>query len=206
MPRSLSFVYNDQRFVCEITKMDRSKLYGTVTTETRDKDQKRCDLATLAYDGKTVISTGGTAIGYMNPQGEWLNRSDLTAVDAEGEPVETVESSFKIDLQLETIVTDEEFLNHSVRLIYRLNPVEGNSSECRSALDNGTIFKFNFSYRGGTSVDPAFVMSNKEGLWLLITDSNRVEFAGLAEVAVCAKVEEPDEEKEDSEELDFGML
>jgi len=206
MPRSLSFVHGDNRFVCQISKMDRSKLYGSVSTETLDKDQKRCDLATLAYDGKTVISTGGTAIGYMNPQGEWLSRSDLTAVDAEGEPVEDVESSFKVDLQLDTEVSAEEFLDHSVRLIYLLNPVEGDSTQCRAALDAGKIYRFNFSYRGGTSIDPAFVLSNEHGLWLLITDGNRVEFAGLAEVAVCARAEEPDEEKEDSEELDFGML
>jgi len=206
MPRSLNFVYNKKKFVCEITKMDRSKLYGTVSTETLDKNQNRCELATLAYDGKTVISKGGTAIGYMNPEGEWLSRSDLTAVDSEGGPVEVVESSFKIDITLDKTATIEEFLNHSVRLIYLLNPVEGDSHACRSVLDEGAIFRFNFSYRGGTSVDPAFVMSNDTGLWLLITDSNRVEFAGLSEVAVCSRAEEPEEEKEDSEELDFGML
>jgi len=40
----------------------------------------------------------------------------------------------------------------------------------------------------------------------LITDGNRVEYASLENVAACAKAEEPDEEKEDSEDLDFGML
>jgi len=141
MPRSLSFVHNDNKFVCEILKMDRSKLYGTVSTETLDKNQKRCDLATLAYDGKTVISTGGTAIGYMNPEGEWLSRSDLTAVDSEGEPIAEVESSFKVDLVLDVTVTPEEFLNHSVRLIYQLNPTEGDSDACRKALDEGALKK-----------------------------------------------------------------
>ncbi len=206
MPRSLTFVRNGEKFVCEIHKVDRSKLYGTVVTETLDRDKRKCDLATLAYDGQTVISMGGTAIGYMNPQGEWLSRAELTAVDIDGEPVAEVESSFKVDLQLEKEVSAEEFLDHSVRLVYALDAVDGDVSGCRSELDAGKIFRFNFSYRGGTSVDPAFVLANEHGMWLLITDSNRVEFASLSQAAVCARHEEPEEEEEDSEELDFGML
>lgn len=206
MPRSLTFTHKSRKFSCEINKVDRSKLYGTVSTETLDKDQQRCNLATLAYDGRTVISMGGTALGYMNPQGEWLTRAELTAVTPEGEPIEEVESSFKVDLQLDKEVSMEEFLDHSVRLIYSLNPVEGEVDEFRKSVDSGKIFRFEFSYRGGTSVDPAFVLSNEQGLWLLITDSNRVEYASLAHAAVCARIEEPEEEEEDSEELDFGML
>jgi len=206
MPRSLTFIHDDCQFVCQIQKMDRSKLYGTVSTETVDKNRQRCELATLAYDGKTVISTGGTSIGYMNPEGEWLSRSDLTAVDANGEPVAAVQSSFKIDITLDNEVSIEDYLNHSVRLIYALNPTEGESDACLKQLQSGKIYSFDFSYRGGTSVDPAFVLANEFGVWLLITDGNRVEYASLENVAVCAKVEEPDEEKEDSEDLDFGML
>jgi len=87
-----------------------------------------------------------------------------------------------------------------------LNPTEGESDACLKQLQSGKIYSFDFSYRGGTSVDPAFVLANEFGVWLLITDGNRVEYASLENVAVCAKVEEPDEEKEDSEDLDFGML
>jgi len=206
MPRNLTFVHDSEKFVCEINKVDRTKLYGTVSTETLDKDQRRCDLATLAYDGRTVISMGGTAIGYMNPQGEWLSRADLTAVDAEGTPIEEVESSFKVDLALDQEVSVEEFLDHSVRLIYYLKPEEGNTGPCEQALADGKIFKIAFSYRGGTSVDPAFILSNEHGMWLMITDSNRVDYASLAQAAVCARIEEPEEEEEDNEELDFGML
>ena len=109
-------------------------------------------------------------------------------------------------MQLDDEVSIEEFLDHSVRLIYSLDPVSGEMDEFRKAVDSGKIFRFNFSYRGGTSVDPAFVLSNEHGLWLLITDNNRVEYASLAHAAVCARIEEPEEEEEDREELDFGML
>ena len=208
MPRSLAFKFEDNQLQCEINKVDRSKLYGSVSTETLDKDQQRCTLATLAYDGQTLISHGGTALGYMNPQGEWLSRSDLTAVNAKGEPVREVESSFKQTIELTNRVSTEEFLNHSVRLVYSLDPVEGDVESLRTVLDGGDIFEIEFSYRGGTSVDPAFILSNEDGIWLLITDANRVEYANLAQAAVCARVEEPEEaeEEEDDGELDFGML
>jgi len=208
MPRSLEFRFEDDQLQCEIGKVDRSKLYGSVSTETLDKNQQRCSLASLAYDGQTLISHGGTALGYMNPQGEWLNRSDLTAINAKGDPVREVESSFKQTIELNKRVSAEEFLNHSVRLVYLLNPVEGEIEGLRKVLDGGDIFEIEFSYRGGTSVDPAFILSNEEGIWLLITDANRVEFADLAQAAVCARIEEPEEtdEEEDNGELDFGML
>jgi len=206
MPRSLTFEFDGTEFVCEISKVDRSKLYGSVTTETLDKNAQPCELATLAYDGRTLISHGGTAMGYMNPEGEWLTRDDLTAIDANEKEIDEVESSFKQTIGLEAEATEDDFLSHSVRLIYSLNTVDGDDGSFTKALDKGKIFTFEFSYRGGTSVDPAFILSNEFGMWLLITDPNQVDFASLAHAAVCARVEEPDEEEEDSEEIDFGML
>lgn len=205
MARSLTFRYEGKSFECEIAKVDRSKLYGKVSIETLDSESRRCTLATLAYDGRTVIPFGGTALGYMNPDGEWLSRDELTPVDLEGNPLEEAESSFKLTINLDTTTTLEDYLDHSVRLCYELDDsfIEADFKE---ALLSGKIFKFQFSYRGGVSVDPAFILANDDAVWMMITDQNLVEYANLNNAAACARLDEPEETREDSEELDFGML
>ena len=84
MARTVEFLRDDQSFKCAIDKVDRSKLYGSVEVETRDTCGLKCQLATLASDGRTLIQSGGIAFGYLGRDGEWLQRSELTAVDARG--------------------------------------------------------------------------------------------------------------------------
>jgi len=122
MARTLTFAYKDSEFEAEIIKVDRSHLYGTVSIETADMDGDRCAVATLAIDGKTLIPKGGTALGYVNPDGEWVNRNELQPVDLGGEPLAEVDSSFDKPIQLDTECETEAFLDQSVRLVYRLKP------------------------------------------------------------------------------------
>ncbi|MEM7257394.1 MAG: hypothetical protein AAF404_08395, partial [Pseudomonadota bacterium] len=93
MARSLKFSFNGSEFACELNKVDRSKLYGSVDLDTRDHEGNRCSLATLANDGKTLIPYGGTAFGYVNDDGQWVERSDLMPVDLSGEPLQVLPSS-----------------------------------------------------------------------------------------------------------------
>lgn len=208
MARSLSFSINDITFDAEIIKVDRSHLYGTVRIETDDMDGARCRVATLAIDGKTLIPKGGTALGYINPEGEWVNRDQLQPVDLDGEPVETVESSFDEAIVLDNQCDADEFLNHSVRLVYRLKPDGTFPPPLIEALKPGVLFKFGFSYRGGVGYDPAFILSDEEdNIWMMVTRENQVETVGLEQAAVCYGEnldEDPDEPE--STAIDFGML
>jgi len=69
MARKLEFEFGGEPFTLAITKVDRSKLYGRVKTETYDAHGQECTLATLARDGRTIIPYGGTASGYVNTEG-----------------------------------------------------------------------------------------------------------------------------------------
>ena len=55
MARKLEFDFGGNNFTMAIHKVDRSKLYGRVKTETFDANDKECTLATLARDGRTII-------------------------------------------------------------------------------------------------------------------------------------------------------
>ncbi len=120
MPRKLGFIYQKHAFECSLHKVDRSKLYGARRVETLDMDENPCTLATLLDDGKTLVPRGGTASGYINPDGEWVSRKMITPVDRDGKPLETVPSSFETGLALKDTVAASEFLDHSIRLCYAL--------------------------------------------------------------------------------------
>ena len=95
MARKLEFTFGNESFTVGIHKVDRSKLYGRVETETFDAYAKPCTLANLARDGRTIIPQGGTASGYVNTEGLWVTRDELIPIDRDGKEIPEVESSFK---------------------------------------------------------------------------------------------------------------
>ncbi len=207
MARTLTFTFGKKSFDCTINKVDRTKLYGSRTIETLDMDGNKCLLATLLDDGKTLVPSGGTASGYLNPEGEWVPRKKITAVDFDGNKLAIVPSSFDAGMPLKEKVSAEEFLDHSIRLTYALQS-DNMDKAFLKAVKKGAIFKTFFSYRGGIDPDPAFVMQGEdETIWLLIGKENRVAYSKLEQAAVILATDQDDEGAETSgDELDFGML
>ena len=210
MARSLEFIFKGETFAREIEKLDRTKLYGSVVVETVNADGDVCKLSTLASDGRTLIPAGGTAFGYVNPDGEWVDRGDLVPVDVKGKPLIEMESSFKAPTEIAEEVDIETFLDHAIRLCYRLNGDDPLPKKLMAALQKGKVFQIPFSYRGGVDPDIAFILQGEQGsIWMLIGEATGVEFIGLEEAALCgadkAQVDDDDEEDE-GDGLDFGML
>lgn len=209
MPRSLEFVYRKKHFQADLRKVDRDQLYGSVRVLTRSADDDPCTLATLANDGKTLIPRGGTALGYVNTEGEWIKRNALQPVDLEGKEVLEVASSFDAPVTLSKAVPPETLLDHNVRLSYVLEPDSDIPKALLKALNSGKLFQFGFSYRGGVSHDPAFVLADEnQSLWMLVTSENDIQYVSLEQAALCGTQIEEDEVEDDDEgdALDFGML
>jgi hypothetical protein len=204
MARSLSFVYEGQPFACAIDKVDRAALYGSVDVETHDANGLRCETATLANDGRTLIPSGGTAFGYVRTDGQWIERADLKPVDAYGRLVNQISSSFDGVIELDTKTSPERFLDHAIRSAYALDPVAGVPGALSAALASGAIFKFDFSYRGGISADPAFLMQGADGtVWMLVGDEMNVSYLTFNQAAPLA---DDDDAAADSDDLDFEMM
>ena len=204
MPRALKFKYGDSEFECELNKVDRRKLYGSVDVETRDIDGNRCGLATLANDGKTLIPYGGTALGYISSDGEWVERTELKPVDLSGNELPLLSSSFDVTIELDKTATLEEFLNYRPRLVYLMGTDDEFAPELVEQLKDGKIFRFEFLYREGISADPAFLLGTPDGLiWMMVGKPSAIEYVGLDQAAVCFVDSEDDEEVE---EFDFEML
>jgi hypothetical protein len=206
MARLLSFDHRGTVFRCALQKVDRGRLYGSRDLETLDPEGGLCQLATIAADGRTLLPPGGTAIGHLDSEGRWLASEALTAVDPAGMPLPRVASSFDAPIPLAETVCEELFLDHSMRLLYALEPAEELEPALTDALDDGAVFTFPFCWRDGFDTDPAFLFRGADGnLWLLVGDPNEVVPVGLEADAATVAFSENEEEPA-AGDLDFRML
>lgn len=207
MGRPITFEYAGEKIEFEMIKVDRSRLYGYKELETVDESGKACELTTLADDGKTLIGLGGTGVGYLTINGNWVDKTELKAVDLEGNEKTPVPSSFAAPIQLYQESTIEEYLDHNFRLIYLLESSRIPDNLHQSLL-NQTIFRFGYSYRGGLDPDAGFLLMNEdEEIFFLVGESTNIEYKSLQQTSAFATPgEEVTESDSDEDLMDFGMI
>ncbi len=216
MPKSLIFHFVDNEIALSMQKIDRSKLYGYKEVEVVDENEQKCELATLAEDGRTVVGKGGTAMAYLSVDGDWCERTNIKPVDLEGDEITPVKSSFSSAIELREKATIDQYLNHNIRLMYRMElnieSEEDGASEndayekLLQELKSGTIYSFPYSYRGGLEADVGFLLTNhNEELFFVVGDPTDVEMVGLQQTAPST-VEEETAEDSAAGLMDFDMI
>ena len=199
----LIFKYGGGELSCELRKVERAHLYGSVRTEVSDAGGLKCRLATLAADGHTIIDSGGTALAYLSPENGWLDKAALKAVDLQGREMTPVGSSFKAPIDLSTKATVEEYLSHSIHACYLLGAAL--PEDLMAELKAGTIYTFCFSWRGGLQADCGFLLAGADGVaWLMVGKKQEFAFIGLEQADATAVEDEVAEDEDDS--MDFGMM
>ena len=205
MSKDLTVVFQGTPVVLTMEKVDRTRLYGYVETEVLDDQAKRCELVTLAGDGKTAFGKGGSAIAYLSPTGLWREKSQLRPVDAAGGPFVPVKSTFDAPVDLTHEAAIEELLWHNIHLVYQLS-AQQEHPPLWDALRAGKMFSFPFSYRGGLEADTAFMLVGSDGnLFLMVGKPTAVEFVGLKHSAAVVVEDEGDAEEAD-DLLDFSIV
>lgn len=207
MATPLVFLFQGEKSACSLSKVDRSKLYGYVEKEVLDEEGDSCRLATLASDGETLIGSGGITLAYFDPDGHWCEKSTLQAVDMEDRPVKPVASSFKEPVELLHEATVEDYLSHHIRLVYALESEDGFSVKLLEALQGGKIYQFPFSYRGGLEPDQGFLFQGQdETIWLVLGKAAAIRMIGLSEAGAEPADVADEEQPEDEDLMDFGLL
>lgn len=197
MPRQLTFVLKRKKYVASPVKIDRRKLYGWVGIEATDDAGLPCEVVTADQTGQFIIPRGGMAVGLLTPRGEWVERSELTVVAADGKPARLLPSSFDGEIILRRKATAEEFLNHDITDFYALTDVpEGFARQV-----GGDIYTFSYCYTAGCEGFPAFVLTSCGELFLLIGEKLLFEWVGYDEPGFV----DPTDEDED-EAVDFAMF
>ncbi len=204
MAKPLVFQFGDRDLSFNMNKVDRSKLYGYKEVEVLDEQGRRCELATLASDGRTVVGSGGTGFGQLSAEGLWCDKSELKPVDLEGREIQPVASSFSAPVKLFDTASLDDYLNHNIHAIYQLQ-TDVDTTDLMSELKRGTIFAFPYSYRGGLEADAGFLLLSDDGnMFLAVGRPTKVEFIGLQQTA--AAVAEEDSETDETDLMDFDMI
>jgi hypothetical protein len=203
MGKPLVFAFGNANLAFDLTKIDRSVLYGFKEVEVLDEQGGRCELATLADDGRTIVGRGGIAFAYLAPDRTWCDKAELNPVDLDGREIQPVPSSYAAPVALVEKASLEDYLSHNVRSLYLLR-CDGDASELVAELRGGTIFKFPYSFRGGLEADVGFLLAGADGnVFLAVASPAKIEFVGLQEAAATVE-EEGDQEEADL--LDFDMI
>jgi hypothetical protein len=202
MAKPLIFKIADSEVAFSLSKVDRSRLYGYKELEVLDEKGGKCELATLASDGQTIIGKGGTGLATLTADGHWTDKSQLKPVDLDGKEIAPVPSSYSAPIPLAETATVDEYLQNNIRLVYQL-ACEGDLTPLRQPLAEGKIFKFPYSYRGGLEADAGFLLQGEDGnIFFVVGNPTKVEFVGLAQVG---SVEE-ESEAEEADMMDFDMI
>jgi hypothetical protein len=201
--KPLIFQFGDRDIPFSLNKVDRSKLYGYKENEVLDEDGQRCELATLADDGCTVIGRGGMGIGQLSSDGLSCDKQTLRPVDQDGKEIAAVPSSYNTPIRLFETASFEDYLSHDIRLVYHLT-TEDEIGDLMAELKKGTLFSFPYSYRGGLVADAGFLLlAEEEKIFLAVGNRAKLAFVGLQQLAV---VDEPEEEEEEADSMDFDMI
>jgi hypothetical protein len=203
MAKNLIFMCGDQQYAFDVTKLDRSKLYGWKEVKAFDPDGFECQKIDIDDSGTFMIPSGGKAIATLDSNGNWVNKSDLVAIDKDGLEAQLVESSYSVPVQLQDTVTWEEFLNHSIEYVYVLNSEQATDALVANVKGLDGIYTFRYNYRTDYEASPAFIVESKDTLYMLIGTKLDFQYVGLDE---SGDVVSNDDEISVDDEIDFGMM
>ena len=199
MAKELIFKLGDKDYNSSPVKIERKKIYGWTDTVATDRNGEVCVSAYLSPDDVLIIPSGGLKQATVDEDGRWLNKSELTAYDENGENVLPIlKSAFDAPILLNVKASINEFLDNDWESVYQLT-----NEELTAAVGND-IYKFEFSYRGGTNHNDGYLINTPAGLFLFAGDQQTFAMLNLAEETAIDEIDEPEEEEID--ELDFSMF
>ena len=198
MAKDLIFNLAGAEYAVAPVKLERKKIYGWSDIVATNKAGEVCESAYLLADAALLVPSGGYKQGTVDDTGRWIDKSELKPYDAEGNEMPSYASSFDAPIELGATATIEEFLDNDWEAVYQLV-----NTDLAAAVGNN-IYKFEFSYRGGTNHNDGYLINTPGGLFLFAGDKQEFPLVSLADQTVIDEVEE--EVEEEIDDLDFSMF
>jgi len=202
MARELTFRIKKKEFKVSPVRVDRKKLYGWTEVVAQDANGDPCRIAGTDDSGTVIIPKGGTGLGIVSEDGEWVDRDELVAVDENGDPAKLHGSSFASVIDLTKKISANEFLDYSINVFYQLTDSDKNFVETIGR----DIYFFEYCYFDGCEGYPAFIMISNDGstVFMLVGVKNVFEMLSLEQPGW---IDEDDEGiVEIDEDIDFSLL
>ena len=185
------------RFI--LTPIERKTLHGFKRRMALDETGNECASALLTRDGKFLLPAGSTADAYLDANGDAVKRSELAALDADGNPLPTLPTTLGRPQAVEGPVTPVEFLGHVATKVYLLE-AETLDPVLHKTLSAGAVFRIPFRPRATHAETPAFLLANEHGVFLVQAEPCGFDFVGLEQTA--SEVNEEDERDADLGDAD----
>ena len=199
MAREILLNFNKKKSSFAISKIDRKKLYGFKKRMFLDEKNKECSKANLEEETGIVFVNSDISSCYLDHKGNYIEKSDLEAINENGKKVKKEDSTIGKEVNLNSITT-EDALNLKVNSVYHLEPKEFDKN-LKSKLDKGEIFSFPFNYYADFKLENGIILKSEKEYFALIGRKTSCHWVG----------ENSDDLPEDVEEfedndLDFEMM
>ena len=202
MAKPIVLTWQGEESSFALTRMSRSKLYGSRQRVHLDPKGAQCRRAALTDDGSLLLLQGMTAQGYFDPQGAWVPNNTLTGLSPDGDQIDKVPSTLGVAQELEGPLDATAVLDLAITSVYSLEAEEV-GEVLGGRLAAGDIFRFRFAYRSGYNVDVGILLGNESGAYALIGLPQDTEWNDLEQV-VQPLLEDGDDDLDD--DLDFEMF
>jgi hypothetical protein len=203
MARGIVVTFEGETSSFSLTKLDREKLYGRKDRLVVDEQGQACSAAHLTTDGAAVVPPGGCAHAYVDASFDTVERSDLKAVDQDGNLAPVVPSTLGVAQPLEGPVDARRVLDHVVTAVYELTP-EALSPKLATALEAGQVFETRFNYREDYADSPCFMLAHERATFALV--GSPAQFGWTARDAGVTEIEPDNAEPGEGDDLDFSMI
>lgn len=200
MAKQLDIRINGRSFSVAPVKLERKKIYGWNEMRVVTPDGELCQQAGLNSDGITIIPAGNIKTGMLREDGLWMERSELITIDAYGNKVKAIPSSFDTGIDLMEKTSVEDMLDHNLASVYQMT---GDEAMLLSSKIGDDIYKFPFSYRGGYEQNTAFIITNGPNVFIVVGNDGGYDYIGLEQQGYLDTVEE---EMCLEEDMDFAMF
>jgi hypothetical protein len=180
MSRILEISYEGRESSFSITRISRSKLYGSKRRIPVDGQENECSKASLTRDGMYILPTGGMAMLYLDESGNVVERDRLRAIDIYGGMLKPGKRVLNGGLEVEQIVQATDLLECTIAHIYALEAIFL-SQELGSLLSHGDIILLTLPTPTNHLHRRLFLLGNDAGYFLLIGQVSGFEFIGLTE-------------------------
>ena len=200
MGRPIKFNLSGVSLEAEITKVDRSKLYGTSTRVVYDENGEECSLSNL-YQGSAILPKGSITQTLLDSKGNYVSRSDLIGFNNLNQKVEKVSSIYSGENNCKKVTIDE-FISANVKSIYQLNIENNNLENWKKCFLNDEIYCFIFNYREDYEGDDAYILYNGINFFIIVGKQNSYEYLELNTISIDVE----DEDSTQDDDLDFSMF
>ena len=205
MGRERIIMFDFKGKICRfsILEIDRAMLHDSRRRIALDAQGRECRTALLTKDGRFLLPSGSTASLYINDSGDAVERDELVAIDGAGRRMSDQSGDEDEAPRLGATVATEELLDGVAHKVYALTP-QALDPELERSLIEGDIYRVPYRNDKSNGIQPAFLLANGHGIFLLVTRPCRFEFVSLDQ-PVADWDEDNDAEDASDCSLDFDF-